>query len=438
MTVVHKPIALGGNCAIVPHQANTVALSLQEMERMARRRHQNPKPVREGLWWYLRVWEYSFVAGKQVRKLKPIKLAEASKKEREVKKIADEIVRPINHGQITVGAAVNFGEYVKDNGTYMTAALSLLPKAVKKCYKGVIHKYLNPEFANTSLAEISLLRTQAFFAELPGRGVAYPTIIKIRDVFSHVLRSAVKFRYLTENPMKGLELPADPRGVIEKPFIYPHQFEALLELIPEPYATMLYVAVWTGLRVSELAGLKWHNIEPNSISVERRYCRGEWRAPKTNASAARVAASDDVLARIHRLKTLEVEINWGGQAAKKKFKVVRSDGPDDLVFQSLKAGKPMNDGNILKRFIKPAAKALKLGRVNWRSLRTSCATWMVRGGADPKSVQGQMRHSRISTTLEIYAQFVPEGQRQAVEQMKEYAKRNVLEAGTKPGTVLVQ
>jgi site-specific recombinase XerD len=67
---------------------------------------------------------------------------------------------------------------------------------------------------------------------------------------------------------------------------------------------------------------------------------------------------------------------------------VKSDGPDDLVFQSLKEGKPMNDGNILNRFIKPAAKALKLRRVNWRSLRTSCATWMVRGGADPKSVQG--------------------------------------------------
>ena len=83
MTVVHKPIALRGHCAIVGPQANTVAISLQEMERMARRRHQNPKPIREGLWWYLRVWEYSFVDGKQVRKLKRIKLAEASKKERE-------------------------------------------------------------------------------------------------------------------------------------------------------------------------------------------------------------------------------------------------------------------------------------------------------------------------------------------------------------------
>jgi site-specific recombinase XerD len=63
---------------------------------------------------------------------------------------------------------------------------------------------------------------------------------------------------------------------------------------------------------------------------------------------------------------------------------------------------------------------------------------MVQAGADPKSVQGQMRHSRISTTMDIYAQFVPEGQRRAVEQMNEYAKRSILEAGTKPVTVSVQ
>ena len=94
---------------------------------MARRRHQNPKPIREGLWWYLRVWEYSFVDGKQVRKLKRIKLAEASKKEREVRKIADEIVRPINHGQIIVGAAVNFGEYARENGNLRTRALRRFP-----------------------------------------------------------------------------------------------------------------------------------------------------------------------------------------------------------------------------------------------------------------------------------------------------------------------
>ena len=70
-------------------------------------------------------------------------------------------------------------------------------------------------------------------------------------------------------------------------------------------------------------------------------------------------------------------------------------------------GAPMRDNNILSRHIKPAARAAKLEFVNWRCLRTSRATWMVEAGANPKDVQGQMRHSRISTTMDICAQFVP-------------------------------
>ena len=67
--------------------------------------------------------------------------------------------------------------------------------------------------------------------------------------------------------------------------------------------------------------------------------------------------------------------------------------------------------------------AVKLGldpkKATWRSLRTSCATWMIEAGANPKDVQGQMRHSRIGTTMDIYAQFVPESQRRAVAKMME-------------------
>jgi hypothetical protein len=39
---------------------------------------------------------------------------------------------------------------------------------------------------------------------------------------------------------------------------------------------------------------------------------------------------------------------------------------------------------------------------------------MVEAGANPKDVQGQMRHSRISTTMDIYAQVVPDSQWRAL------------------------
>jgi integrase len=354
--------------------------------------------------------------------------------ERQVRKLADEFIRPINAGMVTVGCAINFAEYVERS--YLKTDLPLLANAVQNCYAGIIEKHLKPAFSNRSLGEMTPLSIQAYFTGLPEQRVPYPTIVKIRDAMSSIMRSAVKYKILSANPLEDLTLPPDKRGEREKPFIYPHQFEALLELIPEPYASMIFVAVWTGLRVSELLGLNWRNIHEDSITVARRYCRGDWSKTKTKTSAATISVPRAVIDRIHRLKTLTVDVRAG--LATRHYQVVKADGPDDLVFQSVKDGKPMRDNNILSRFIKPAARKLGLPAVNWRCLRTSCATWMVRGGADPKSVQGQMRHARIATTLEIYAQVVPEGQRRAVEQMEEYAKQSVLKAGSKSGSVLVQ
>ena len=74
---------------------------------------------------------------------------------------------------------------------------------------------------------------------------------------------------------------------------------------------MLYVAVWTGLRVSEVIGLKWRCIHTDSITVEERFCRGDWSEPKTDASAATIAVSPEVIARLLRLKSLTVEIRAG-------------------------------------------------------------------------------------------------------------------------------
>src|SRR5438105_111346 len=94
----------------------------------------------------------------------------------------------------------------------------------------------------------------------------------------------------------------------------------------------------------------------------------------------------------------------------------------------------MLGSELRHRFVKPAARKVALPFVNWRCLRTSHATWLVQAGADPKSVQGQMRHSRISTTMDIYAQIVPAAQRRAIEKLSEFANAS----RPKPVTLLSQ
>jgi integrase len=295
-----------------------------------------------------------------------------------------------------------------------------MAKSTQDRYRGVIKNYLNPAFGNLCLRELTPMTIDRYFAGLADVDLAQESLDKIRDVLASVIKRAIRHGLLIKNPIEGLELPRAKRAARKvKPFIYPEQFEKLLELIPEPYASMVYVAIYTGLRVSELAALKWGDIHANSITIDERYCRGDWGQTKTKASNATIGVNRSVIERIHRLKLLTVMVKAG--RATRHYRVVKADGPDDLVFQSVKDGQPIRDNNILTRYLKPAGRKLGLPFVNWRCLRTSHATWLKMAGADPKDIQGQMRHSRISTTMDIYTQFVPESQRRAVDKLTELA-----------------
>jgi integrase len=333
----------------------------------------------------------------------------------------------VNQGLISTGAGVNFNHFIED--TYIDSYLINRASTVQKVYRGALRKYLQPALGERSLGDLTPLALQKFFAAMRKQGVSYPVMVKTRDALSHVIRSAIRARLISENPLNDVEMPPDKRGKVRKVVISPKEFQALLELIAEPYATMVYTALWTGLRVSELAALRWRNVEATRLSVEQRYCRGDEAAPKTSASAATIAIESHVVSRLYAMKDVTVNVRAG--LAMRRCKAVKSDGPDDLVFQSIYKGSYMNDGNVLRRHIKPAAEKLGLHGINWLCLRRSCVTWQLEAGADPKSVQGQVRHARSSTTMEIYAQLVPEGQRRAAEKMTQYFLENA-------GPLLVQ
>jgi integrase len=406
------------NCATVHGEANRLTPLRGDFSAMGKRRFQDPKPFREGNWWWINPWQDEFHEGRLERKRKRMKVCPAEMPEREVRKMAAEMMRPMNQGLQTIGSATRFAEYV--NGTYKPTVLPLLALTTRASYEGTLAKYLMPQFQEMPLRELSTLTLQKYFSSLGTINLGGDTVLKIKEVLSSVLGSAVRYDLLIKNPLLAVTIPRNKvvNRRKKKPHLTPEEFEHLVELVDEPYSTMIVVAVFSGLRVSELVGLKWEDVHDEALTVDERYCRGSWSITKTTGSSTTIGVAPSVIARLRGLKTLEVEINWG-KGARKCFKLVRADEPQDLVFQSLRTGVPMRDGNILRRHLRPAA--LKLGidpkKATWRSLRTSCATWMVEAGANPKDVQGQMRHSRITTTMDIYCQHVPDSQRRAVTKM---------------------
>lgn len=384
-------------------------------EKMARRRYQDPKPKREGKWWYLLIWQDEFRDGMRIRKRRREKLASATMPEREVRKIVAERLRPLNQGLITVGSASRFEDYVE--GIYKETMLKVMAKSTQARYNSVLKIYLQPAFGQLCLRDITPRAVQQYFSGMTDSKLSHESKDKIRDVLSSVLGSAVTYEYLVKNPVEGVKLPPAKTGKRVKPYITPEMFESLIVLIPEPYATMVFVAVYTGLRVSELIGLRWRNVHDDSITIEERCCRGDWGAPKSEASNATIAVNPEVIDRLYRLKSLTVEVKAG--RALRRYPAVKSDGPEDLVFQSVVKGVSMRDNTILVRHIKPAAAKLGIPWVNWQVFRRSYATWLKMVGADVKDAQALMRHSRASTTLDVYQQQIPESQRRVVNKLTE-------------------
>jgi integrase len=399
------------DCGIVRPKANLDEPSNGDFDKMARRRFQNPKPRKEGKQWVLYYWADVFEHGERKRKKKRQVLAPVTMNAREVQKVASEFLWPMNQGLQAIGAATNFRTFVE--GTYNEVVLPTFAKSTKERYEGVIDNYLLPQFGDLCLRDITELTVDRFFAGFEKMDLDHESVDKIRDVFSSICCSAIRYGVLVKNPVKGVRLPRPKKGKKDKPWITQSDFGRLLLLIREPYATMLFVAIYTGFRVSELIGLRWSDIHEDSITVDERCCRGDWGAPKSNASNATIPVNRAVIERIQALKTMTVSVRAG--RATRQYKVVKSDEPNDLVFQSVQTGAVMRDNNILVRHIKPAARKLGLDFVNWQVLRRSYATWLKENRTDPKDAQALLRHSRIQTTLEIYQQHIPASQRMAVD-----------------------
>ena len=175
-----------------------------DFEKMARRRFQDPKPVRQGNWWYLLYWQDEFENGRRIRKRKREKLAPATMLEREVRKIAAERLRSLNQGLLTIGSATKFEDYVEE--VYRDTVLKAMAKSTQSRYNSVLKVYLLPAFGQLCLRDITQRVVQRYVSGLADSKLSQESKDKIRDVLSSVLGSAVQVRVLGEESGGGCDV----------------------------------------------------------------------------------------------------------------------------------------------------------------------------------------------------------------------------------------
>ena len=199
---------------------------------------------------------------------------------------------------------------------------------------------------------------QHFVLQKMEGGLTWATCDHLRNLMSKIFTTAKKWNFfLGQNPAVGVELP-EKNVVREKHVLTPSQILQLLALLKEPCRTMVLLGLLTGLRVGEILGLRWKDIDliSGQLRVEQTIYRGMTSSPKTQGSRRTLPLPQPIL---QTLLTLYEQ------------RLGKSDL--DLVFSTSK-GTPLSDTNLLHRELKPAGRKIGTPWLGWHTLRRTHAT----------------------------------------------------------------
>ena len=295
-------------------------------------------------------------------------------------------------------AQMRFSDYVENY--WQPAILPTYRLSTQGQCRFALKNHLLPTFGQRRLCDLTRFEIQAFFGRLLKK-LAPDTIHGIHRFLRKMLADAVEWKYLAENPARGIRMPPSRRR--EPPFIEPSQFRELLRTLGEPARTMVLLAMMTSLRIEEILGLRWGRVdlETGVLRVVETCYRGHFSSVKSRRSERRVPLSPIVHAALRQRRRLV------------------KGGPMDLVFAS-RTGKPLNDRNLLQRFVHPACDALGIPRLGWHALRHLHCTLLCQLGVPVAVAQAQLGHADPRITLSIYTHVIPGAQRQAVEQLEQH------------------
>jgi integrase len=246
----------------------------------------------------------------------------------------------VSGGEHRPKATMTLSEFVRTE--WKPNAALALRKSSMRIYSFNLDNHVLPSFSDLPICDLRVGHVEGCLSNLKQKGYATSTLRSVRATFSTVLQSAVKRGHLGKNHAHGVCIrEADSKK--ERRFYSPEQARLLLSKLTEPCASVVSIAVLTGMRIGEILALRWKRIDllGATLEVAENYSSGEFGPPKTKSSR-RVIPISSALRRV-----LEA------QRAR-----MAPETPNDLVFRTVK-GTPLNDKNLYNRELAPACDRIK-------------------------------------------------------------------------------
>ena len=350
----------------------------------------------------------------QGRPIKKSKTVHCGKKEAKIE--LAKFVADVQKGMYVEGKSLKFTDFVeiwkRDYGSK-----ELAPSTYKR-YLGILESRIIPFFGHFRVDKIKPTDIMQFYDLLSkdtqivrrkdnngkktGKPLSPKTILEHHRLLRAMLQKAVYWQMIVSNPAERVQAPKTKKP--KRKYYDDEQSKALIsglmKLTEEQfkYKVAIILTIFTGVRLGELMGLEWDdiNFREGIVSINRssQYLADKGvftKVPKTESSIRDVAIPDFVVSLLEEYKC------WYDNQ-KALFGELWYDS-NRLFVQA--DGKPMHPSTISKWFEKFVAQ-IGLPVINFHGLRHTNATLLIAQNIDVSVVAARLGHAQITTTLNFY------------------------------------
>lgn len=366
--------------------------------------------------------EASFGTGKDGKRLRIKKTGFRTQKEAET--YLNEYATNVNKGNIKIEARnIIFGDFITQwFNDHKSRTLSI---NTRTNYKSRIDTHIIPYLGRYKLTEIDTMMVQNFYNNLIGEGLKASSVKKIIETLNNCFKYAAKMKLIAYLPTDIEKIP------VEKPKIEywnKDQVDFFLDKISDNYLfTPIFIDVLTGLRVAELCGLRWRDIDLDNRTIEVN-CQIIFDRINKVLVPTEILKTD-TSHRIISIPNILVE----------HLKAIKEDEKpqeNNFVIRD-RYGLICNPRNISMNFSKAISKYknpidkikdpvgyMQLPQITFHGLRHTHATLLIFNGENIKVVSERLGHKDIATTLNTYTHVMKESKEKTASLLDELFKKS--------------
>jgi integrase len=276
-------------------------------------------------------------------------------------------------------------------------------------YRYLIREGILPHVGRVQLDKLNPHQVQTMLDKAEAAGMSAATVNRVRSCLRSALTMAERQGYVYRNVAKLTEPLKEEREEVLP--LTPDEITRLRATVAERrLGPIVEMALGSGLRVSELLGLRWEDINLDraslQVKVQAQRPHGQWElAPlKTKKSRRKVKLPPFAVAALRA---------WRQQQRQERLKAGEWWESWGLVFTT-QTGHPVFYQYLTAEYTK-LAKRLGLTATNFHALRHTYAALLLAEGIPLHEVSRSLGHSNIQTTMDIYGHLYEEGNQRAAD-----------------------